>query len=189
MGGAAILSVAFAVSAQNRMREYVTGFMIMLEDKYEFGDLITVGAITGREGKVNMRTTALRDQEGRVHFIPKEEIKSVTNRTYVWGRAVLEIPIGLRENVDRVMGIILEVEEKFGADPELNGWIMDKPVMLGQDRFSEYGMIVKTYVQTPPDKLFHTRRELLRRIKKRFDEEGIEIAVPHRILLQPTDGE
>jgi small conductance mechanosensitive channel len=171
------------------MHDYVTDFMIVLEDQYEFGDLNTVGAITGRVGKVNLRTTVLRDLEGRVHFIPNGEIKSVTSRAYVWGPAVLEIPIGLRQDVDRIMGIILEVDEKSGADPEFSGWIMDKPVMLDRGRFSEHGMIVKSYAQTPPDKLYQTKRELLRRIKKRFDGEGIEIAVPHRILLQPADGE
>ena len=187
LGGAAILGVAFAFGAQNLMRDYFTGFMIVLEDQYELGDLITVGSITGRVEKVNMRTTVLRDLEGRVHFIPNGEIKSVTNRTYVWGRAVLEIPVSFKEDVDRVMRVILEVEEEFRNDLEFAGWVIEDPVMMGLDRFNEYGMIIKTYVQTQPDKIFQTRRELLRRIKKRFDEEGIEISVPQRILLQSND--
>ena len=189
LGGAAIVGVAFAFGAQNLMRDYFTGFMIVLEDQYELGDLITVGNITGRVERVNMRTTVLRDLEGRVHFIPNGEIKSVTNRTYVWGRAVLEIPIGVHEDVDRAMQVIEEVEQQFGADPEFSGWVTEKPVMLGLDRFNEYGMVIKTYVQTPPDKIFQARRELLRRIKKRFDEEGIEISVPHRMLLHSTDSQ
>ncbi|MGD8477130.1 MAG: mechanosensitive ion channel [Burkholderiales bacterium] len=184
LGGAAILGVAFAFGAQNLMRDYFAGFMIVLEDQYELGDLITVGAVTGIVEKVNMRTTVLRDLEGRVHFIPNGEIKSVTNRTYVWGRAVLEIPVGFKEDADRVMTVIREVEEEFRTDPEFNGWVTDDPVMLGVDKFTEYGMIIKTFVQTQPDKIFQTRRELLRRIKNRFDEEGIEISVPQRMLLQ-----
>jgi len=188
LGGAAIIGVAFAFGAQNLMRDYFTGFMIVLEDQYQLGDLITVGNITGRVEKVNMRTTVLRDLEGRVHFIPNGEIKSVTNRTYVWGRAVLDIPVSFKEDVDRVMRVILEVEEAFRTDPEFSGWVIEDPVMMGLDRFNEYGMIIKTYVQTQPDKIFQTRRELLRRIKKRFDEEGIEISVPHRMLLQSTGG-
>ncbi|HUU71864.1 MAG TPA: mechanosensitive ion channel domain-containing protein [Burkholderiales bacterium] len=187
LGGAAILGVAFAFGAQNLMRDYFTGFMIVLEDQYELGDLITIGAITGTVEKLNMRTTVLRDLEGRVHFIPNGEIKSVTNRTYVWGRALLEIPVGFKEDPDRVMAVIQAVEEEFRADPEFSSWVTGDPVMLGVDKFSEYGMIIKTFVQTQPDKIFATKRELLRRIKKRFDEEGIEISVPHRTLLQPGE--
>jgi moderate conductance mechanosensitive channel len=187
LGGAAILGVAFAFGAQNLMRDYFTGFMIVLEDQYELNDLITIGTITGRVEKLNMRTTVLRDLEGRVHFIPNGEIKSVTNRTYVWGRALLEIPVGFKEDPDRVMAVIQAVEEEFRADPEFSDWVAGDPVMLGVDKFSEYGMIIKTFVQTRPDKIFETRRELLRRIKKRFDTEGIQISVPHRTVHRSNE--
>jgi small-conductance mechanosensitive channel len=184
LGGAAILGVALAFGAQNLMRDYFTGFMILLEDQYELGDLITVGGITGRVEKVNMRTTVLRDIEGRVHFIPNGEIKSVTNRTYVWGRAVLEIPINFKEDIDRVMEVVLDEARQFSSDPETGDWVTDDPVMLGVDKFTESGMMIKFMIQTQPDKIFATRRELLRRIKNRFDKEGITISVPHRILMQ-----
>jgi small conductance mechanosensitive channel len=131
----------------------------------------------------------LRDLEGRVHFIPNGEIKAVTNRTYVWGRAVLEIPIGFHEDVDRVMDVILEVAQEFREDPEVGDWVTDEPVMLGVDKFSESGVIIKFMVQTRPDKIFPTRRQLLRRIKKRFDEEGIDISVPHRVLMRESSQE
>jgi small conductance mechanosensitive channel len=184
LGGAAILGVAFAFGAQNLMRDYFTGFMILLEDQFELGDLITIGSITGTVEKVNMRTTMLRDIEGRMHFIPNGEIKAVTNRTYVWGRAVLEIPIRYEEDVERVMEVILEVAREFREDPEVGDWVTDEPVMLGVDKFTEYGVVIKFMIQTRPDKIFPTRRQLLLRIKKRFDEEGIEISVPHRVLIQ-----
>ena len=184
LGGAAILGVAFAFGAQNLMRDYFTGFMILLEDQFELGDLITIGGITGTVERVNMRTTMLRDIEGRVHFIPNGEIKSVTNRTYVWGRAVLEIPISYKEDAERVMEVIQQVAEEFRQDPEVGDWVTDVPVMLGVDKFTESGVVIKFMVQTKPDKIFPTRRQLLGRIKKRFDEEGIEIAVPHRVLIQ-----
>ena len=148
LGGAATLGVALAFGAQNLMRDYFTGFMILLEDQYELGDLITVGGITGRVEKVNMRTTVLRDIEGRVHFIPNGEIKAVTNRTYVWGRAVLELPIAFDEDVDRVMDVIQEVAQEFRDDPEMGDWVTDEPVMLGVDKFTEYGVIIKFMVQT-----------------------------------------
>jgi small-conductance mechanosensitive channel/predicted nucleic acid-binding Zn-ribbon protein len=184
LGGAAILGVALAFGAQNLMRDYFTGFMILLEDQYELGDLITVGDITGTVEKVNMRTTVLRDIEGRVHFIPNGEIKSVTNRTYVWGRAVLEIPIDFKEDIDRVMEVVLDEARQFSSDPQTGEWVTDDPVMLGVDKFTESGMIIKFMIQTQPDKIFATRRELLRRIKNRFDKEEIEISVPHRMLMQ-----
>jgi len=184
LGGAAILGLALAFGAQNLMRDYFTGFMILLEDQYELGDLVTIGAVTGRVEKVNMRTTMLRDLEGRVHFIPNGEVKSVTNRSYVWGRAVIEVPIGYKESVDRVMDVLLEVAEELRADPEFGPFVTDDPVMLGVDKFTEYGVVIKFMLKTLPDKPFPVRRQMLRRVKNKFDAEGIEISVPYRMLLQ-----
>jgi small conductance mechanosensitive channel len=185
LGGAAILGFALAFGAQNLMRDYFTGFMILLEDQYELGDLVTIGDVTGRVEKVNMRTTMLRDLEGRVHFIPNGEVKSVTNRSYVWGRALIEVPVGFQEDVDRVMAVLLEVAAELRADPEFGPWVTNEPVMLGVDRFTESGIIIKFIIETLPDKIFPVRREMLRRIKNEFDRVGIEISVPNRMLLQP----
>jgi small-conductance mechanosensitive channel len=64
---------------------------------------------------------------------------------------------------------------------------MNKLAMPGLDGFSGYGMIFKKYAQTPPDKIVQSWRALPRRTKRRFHEEGIEIAAPHQLLLQRTD--
>jgi carbonic anhydrase len=81
------------------------------------------------------------------------------------------------------MRVLREVEEEMRTDPEVGDWVTGDPAVLGVDKFSEYGMVIVTYMQTRPDTVFQTRRELLRRIKKRFDEEGIEISVPNIRLL------
>ncbi len=189
LGGAAILGVAVAFGAQNLMRDYFTGFLILLEDQFEIGDLITIGKITGTVERVNMRTTMLRDLEGRMHFIPNGEIKAVTNRTYVWGRAVLEIPVRFDEDVDRVMDVILEVAAALRQDPEWADAVVEDAQMLGVDKFTEAGVVIKFMVRTAPDRMFPVRRELLRRIKNRFDAEGIRISAPHRVVVGSAGGD
>ncbi len=184
LGGAAILGVAIAFGAQNLMRDYFTGFLILLEDQYVLGDLITIGSVTGTVESVNMRITVLRDLEGRVHFIPNGEIKGVTNRTYGWGRAVLEVPVGFDQDVDQAMEVLQGVSKELRTDPVFGEWIEEEPVMLGVDKFTEYGVVIKFMLKTQPDKVFPIRRELLRRIKNKFDQVGIVISVPHRVIMQ-----
>ena len=175
LGGAAILSLAVAFGAQNLMRDYFTGFVILLEKQFELGDLVTIAGITGIVESVNMRATMLRDLEGRVHFVPNGEIKSVTNRTYHWGRAVLEIPVSYRENVDRVMETLSEVAREVRKDPKYAEWITEDPVMLGVEGFAADGVVIKLMMKTLPEEMFVVRRELLRRVKNKFDEVGIGI--------------
>ena len=178
LGGAAILGVAVAFGAQGLMRDYLTGFMILVEDQYKLNDVVTIGDVTGKVEKVSMRTTVLRDQEGHVHFIPNGEIKGVTNNTYEWAHAVFEIGIAQKENVDRTMEVLVELASEFCKDPVFGDYITGKPDMLGVDRFSESGIVIKFRLKTKPDKMWPVKREMLRRIKNRFDELGIEIPMP-----------
>ncbi|MDH3728503.1 MAG: mechanosensitive ion channel family protein, partial [Myxococcales bacterium] len=183
LGGAAIFGVAIAFGAQDLMRDYFSGFLILLEDQYQLGDLVTIGSTTGTVESVNMRVTVLRDLEGRVHFIPNGNIKSVTNRTYGWGRPVFEIPLRFDEDVDRVMETLLEVATGLMGDPDWKPFVSGEPEMLGVDKFTDHGIVIKFMVRTKPDQVFAVRREMLRRISKRFNELGIQISVPHRLIV------
>jgi small conductance mechanosensitive channel len=187
LGGAAILGVAIAFGAQDMMKDYFSGFLILLEDQYQLGDLITVSGITGTVESVNMRVTVLRDLEGRVHFVPNGSIDQVTNRTYGWGRPVFEVPVGYTEDVDRVIETLVDIAKELSQDPDWEGSIIGDPDMLGVDKLTDYGVVIKFMVKTQPDKLFAVRREMLRRIVKRFNELGIQITVPQRMLVRGDD--
>jgi small conductance mechanosensitive channel len=184
LGGAAILGVAVAFGAQDLMKDYFSGFLILAEDQYQLGDLVTIGGVTGTVESVNMRVTVLRDLEGRVHFIPNGNIDHVTNRTYAWGRPVFEIPIGFDEDADAVMAALIQIAAELAEDQSWQGRIIGPPDMLGVDKFTDYGQVIKFMVKTQPDQLFAVRREMLRRISKRFRELGIRITVPQRILAR-----
>jgi hypothetical protein len=112
LGGAAIIGVAIAFGAQDLMKDYFSGFLILLEDQYQLGDLVTISGITGTVESVNMRVTVLRDLEGRVHFVPNGSIDHVTNRTYAWGRPVFEVPV----RFDEILGVRRH-HQVHGEDP------------------------------------------------------------------------
>jgi len=184
LGGAAVLGLALAFGAQNLMRDYFSGFMILLEDQYELGDLVTIGEVTGIVERANMRTTVLRDLEGRTHFIPNGQITRVTNRSYGWARAVFEISVAFHEDVDRVMVLLMELAREMRKDENYGPDIIDEPLMLGVDDFGDAAVVIKFMMKTKPDKMFPVRREMLRRIKNRFEQEGIEIPIPKRMIVQ-----
>jgi len=183
LGGAAVLGVAIAFGAQNLMRDYFNGFIILIEDQYELNDLVTIGEVTGRVESVSLRTTALRDLKGKLHFIPNGEIKSVTNRSYEWARIVFDIRVSYKENVDQVMAEILSVAREVCAEPKYKDGVLEQPQMLGVDKFTEFGVIIKCLLKVAPSHLFEIKRETLRRIKNRFDELGIEIPMANAAAL------
>ena len=169
------------------MRDFFNGMLILWEGQYELNDVVMIGDVAGVVERLTMRVTVLRDLEGRAHFIPNGEIKRVTNLTHEWSQAVFDIGVGYGENVDRVMGILMELGAELRKDPKFSRLILDEPQMLGVDLFSESGTIIKFTIKTKAAGQWAVKRELLRRIKNRFDELGIRIAVPHRIILQEKE--
>lgn len=77
-----------------------------------------------------------------------------------------------------------EVAKGVRNDPKYSERITEDPIMLGVDRFAQEGVIIKLMIKTVPEDVTAIRRELLRRIKNRFDEVGIGIG--GRSLPQKT---
>lgn len=182
MGGAAVVGLAVAFGAQNLIRDYFYGFVILLENQYKINDILKIGDVAGQVERITLRMTVLRDLEGRVHFIPNGKIDSVTNMTHGWSRAVFDIGVAYKEDADKVMKVLMELAHDLRNDATIGPMIIDNPEMLGVDAFGDSAVVIKFVIKTRPLKQWAVKRELLRRIKRRFDELGIEIPFPHRTV-------
>jgi len=182
LGGAAVAGLAVAFGAQNLIRDYFTGFMILLESQYGVNDVVKIADTAGLVERVTLRMTVLRDLEGVVHFIPNGHITTVSNLTHGWSRALFEIGVAYKEDVDRVMQELVELAKELRRDPNFRGLILESPEMLGVDQLGDSAVFIKFFIKTRPMMQWTVKRELLLRIKKRFDELGIEIPFPHRTV-------
>jgi small conductance mechanosensitive channel len=187
MGGAAVLGLAVAFGAQNLIKDYFSGFMVLLEDQYGINDVVKIGTISGLVEHISLRTTVLRDLEGVVHFIPHGTITTVSNLTHGWSRALFDIDIAYTEDIDRVMKVLIELGRELRQDPMFGPLILDDPEMLGVDELADSSVIVKFFIKTCPLQQWTVKREMLRRIKNRFDQLGIEIPYPHQTVHHRYD--
>lgn len=184
MGGAAVLGLAVAFGAQNLIRDYFYGFVILLENQYKINDVLKIGEVSGQVERITLRMTVLRDLEGCVHFIPNGKIDCVTNMTHGWSRAVFDIGISHKEDADQVMNTLLTLAADLRHEPAFARLIIDDPEMLGVDKLDTSGVTIKFLIKTRPLKQWAVKRELLRRIKRRFHELGIETAMPTQFILR-----
>ena len=181
LGGAAVVGLAVAFAAQNLIKDYFYGFMILLEDQYGVNDVVTIGGITGFVERITLRITVLRNFDA-AHFIPHGQITTVSNLTHKWSRAVFDIGVSYHEDVDRVMEVLMDLGRQMRLDPEFRSLILEDPEMLGVDAFADSAVIIKFFMKTRPMQQWTVKREMLRRIKNKFDELGIEIPFPHRTV-------
>jgi small conductance mechanosensitive channel len=184
VGAAGVVGLAFAFGAQNLIRDYFSGFMILMENQYRMNDVVKIGEITGQVERITLRITVLRDIRGTVHFVPHGQISTVSNLTHGWSRVFFEIGVAYKEDVDHVMKVLMDLARVMRRDSEFGDLILDEPEMLGVNAFDDSAVKICFVVKTRPLKRWVVKRELNRRIKKKFDELGIEIPFPHRTVFQ-----
>lgn len=182
LGGAAVISLAVAFGAQALVKDYFSGIMILLENQYRVGNVIRLNNITGLVEDVSLRVTMLRDLDGIAHFVPHGQITLVSNLSHGWSRAVFDIGVAYKENVDHVIDVLMKLAGELRNDFDFGPYIVEDAEMLGVDKLSDSAVIIRFIIKTRPLKQFLIRREMLRRIKNRFDELGIEIPFPHRTI-------
>jgi len=147
-------------------------------------------AVGGLVEAVGLRTVTLRDLAGNVHVIPNSSIETVTNMTKGFSRYVFDVGVAYRENVDEVMEVLREIGEEMQNDPQYKKDILEPLEILGVDQFADSAVIIKARITTKPIRQWAVGREFNRRMKKVFDQRGIEIPFPHHTIYmgEPKEG-
>jgi small conductance mechanosensitive channel len=182
LAGVGILGLAISFGAQSLVKDVINGLFILFEDSVSVGDVAILRGTGGLVEKVTLRAVTLRDLSGNVHVIPNGSIDMVTNMTKEYSRYVLDVGVAYRENVDEVIGILKDVDEEMRADPAFSADMLEPIEILGLDRFADSAIIIRARLKTKPIRQWYVGREFNRRMKKAFDERGIEIPFPHRTL-------
>jgi small conductance mechanosensitive channel len=182
MGGVAVVGLAVAFGAQNLIRDYFYGFTILLENQYKINDVLKIGDVSGQVERITLRMTVLRDIEGSVHFIPNGKIECVTNMTHGWSRAMFDVKVGFSEDTDRVIDVLLEIAKGLRAEPQYGRVILEEPEMLGVDAIGDNWATIKFVMKTRPLKQWVVKREMLRRIRKKFTELGIGMPTAQKVI-------
>jgi small conductance mechanosensitive channel len=180
---AGIGALAIGFGAQSLVKDVISGFFIILENQYRIGDVIEVAGVSGLVESVSLRKTVLRDLQGKVHTIPNGEIKVVSNLSKEWSRSVLDLGISYREDIDQVIDLLIQIGRELESEEPYKSAILEPLQILGVEKFDESQMVIRMMVKTAPLKQWDVGRELRRRIKIRFDEKGIQLPYPHRVLL------
>ncbi len=178
LASAGILGLAVGFGAQELVRDFISGFFILLEDQLRTGDMAIINGTTGVVEKIELRTVTLRDASGVVHIFQNGKINSLSNMTKEWSAILLEIGVAYKEDVDRVMTIMKEVGAELRAS-HVGHMMLEDVEVWGLDSFADSAVVIKMVIKTRPMKQWRIKREYQRLLKIRFDAEGIEIPFPH----------
>lgn len=174
LAGVGVAGLAVSFAAQNLIRDLINGFFILLEDQFGVGDVITVGAITGTVERFNLRITVLRDVEGRVYFLPNSAITVVSVLSRDWARAVVDVPVSWKEDLERALAVFQDEVNRFYEDPQWQPKFSAPPDVQGVQQLANDAITLRALFTTKPKEQWGVGREFRRRIAERFAREAIK---------------
>ena len=174
LAGAGVVGLAVGLGAQGLIRDLLSGFFILLENHFGVGDIIRVNNLySGLVEHLDLRRTILRNQEGSVITIPNGEIHVVANLTREWSRAVVDIAVPVKEEIDRVMDMLERAGDALMAEPDVAPLLLEKPEILGVEALTETQVTIRVLLKTQPTKQWQVGRRYRALVKGVLQREGI----------------
>jgi len=183
LGAAGVAGIAIGFGAQSLVKDYFTGFFLLLENQIRHGDVVEAGGKSGVVEELTLRYLRLRDYSGNVHFVPNNTISTVTNMSMGYAYAVVDADVAYGENVDRVFAVMRAVGEAMREDPRFAQKILDEIEIAGVDQWADSALVIRCRLRVAPLQQWNVRREYLQKLKEAFDREGIEIPYPHLSIV------
>lgn len=180
LAGFGILGLAVSFGAQSLVKDIISGFFILLENQFAVGDIVEVAGRSGVVESMTLRVVVLRDLSGVVHIVPNGEIKTTSNMTRGWSRAVIDVGVAYETDVDRALAVVRDESAKFSVDPAWKSQLDGAVEVSGVESLGDSAVVIRVLVRTQPGSQWSAAREFRRRIKTRLDAEGIEIPFPQR---------
>jgi len=187
---AGVAGLAIGFGAQSLVKDYFNGLFLLLEDQIRQGDIVNIGGEGGLVEEVTLRYVRMRNFDGHVFYVPNGEIKMVKNLTRDFAQSVIEVGIAYREDVDEALGVMQEVGQAMRADAKFGPKILGDTELVGVERWDDSAVTIRCRFKVVGIEQWNVRREFLKRLKKAYDERGIEIPFPHLTVYagQAKDG-
>jgi small-conductance mechanosensitive channel len=182
LGAAGVAGLAVGFGAQSLVKDYFTGFFLLIEDQIRQGDVVKLGDHAGVVEEVTLRYVQLRDYDGHVHYVPNGTITSVVNLGRGHAQAVVDVSVGYGTDLDAAMDVMREVAAQMRSDPAHVERILDDLEVAGVERWGDSAVVIRARFRVAPLEQWTVRRDFLKRLKAAFDRSGIEIPFPQLTL-------
>ena len=174
LAAAGVVGVAIAFGAQTLVKDILSGLFIWSEGSITVGDMISVNGLDGCVEAISIRATTIRNYNGNIITIPNGDIRTITNMSRGFKRAIVNVPCPYEENQERIVQMVRE-EMEIAAE-EIDG-IENVPDVMSIVAFDQNSVRLQVSVPCPVGEHWRVERDIRSRIKARFDREGI--VMPH----------
>ncbi len=183
LAGAGVAGLAIGFGAQTFVKDVISGIFLLFDNTIHVGDLVTFGSTTGTVENIGLRLIQVRKFDGELVMIPAGELRTFGNKSVGFARAIVPVGISYEQDLDEVLGALNDVAQEWAAIPE-NQQVMLEPAPTVQAviAFGDSAVTARIVVQVTPGAQFAAERDMMRMIKRHFDERGVEIPFPRQTV-------
>jgi len=176
IGAAGIAGVAIGFAAQTSLSNLISGIFLIAEKPFQIGDFVQVGDTLGLVHSIDLMSVNLRTSDNRYVRLPNASLinNKLTNITrFPIRRLDIDIGVAYKENLEQVVAVLKDVADR-------NPFCLDEPEPLILFKgFGQSSLDFLLGVWFEKTDMLKLKNSILLEIKRRFDEEGIEIPFPH----------
>jgi moderate conductance mechanosensitive channel len=182
LASAGVAGVAIGLAAQTIVKDVLNGVLILVEDQYNVGDVVTLAGMTGTVDTMTLRKTTLRGFDGTLYIIPNSQITNVANQSRDFSVSTLNVSVDFSANPDQVIPLLRKVALEVRNEPAFKDVFVADPQVFGVDSIKGTEVIYPIQIRTLPRKQFEAMREMQRRIRLALEEHNLLPGSPYRVL-------
>jgi moderate conductance mechanosensitive channel len=184
LAGAGIVGVAIGFGSQKLVQDLITGIFLLLENAMQVGDAVTVSGLTGTVENLSVRIIRLRAADGSVHLIPFSSVTTVTNVNRGLGNAAVSVSVAAHEDTDRVCEVLKAIAAEMREEADFAPRMLADLQLWGVDKLDGASVTIAGQVVCTDSGRWSVQREFNRRMKKRFEELGIQLYNPMERMIE-----
>jgi small-conductance mechanosensitive channel len=182
LASAGVAGVAVGLAAQTIVKDVLNGILILVEDQYNVGDVVTLAGMTGTVDTMTLRKTTLRGFDGTLYIIPNSQITNVANQSRDFSVSTLNVSVDFSANPDQVIPLLKKIALEVRNEPAFKDLFVSDPQVFGVDSIKGTEVIYPIQMRTLPRKQFEAMREMQRRIRLALEEHNLLPGSPYRVL-------
>jgi small-conductance mechanosensitive channel len=175
LASAGIIGIAIGLGAQSLFKDMLNGVLILVEDQYNVGEVVSLAGLKGTVEDLSLRRTSVRDADGTLYIIPNSQIATVSNLSRDYAVATLQVSVDASANPDKVIALLADIAEQVRNDSNFKDIAVADPVILGVDKIEGRSVTYPVQIRVHTNKRDIVLRELRRRIILAFEKNGIPL--------------
>jgi small conductance mechanosensitive channel len=183
---AGVAGLAIGFGAQTLVKDVISGVFLLFDDIIRVGNLVSIGNTVGTVEEIGVRLIKVRKFDGELVMIPAGEIRTFGNKSLDWARVVVPVGLSYEQDVDAILPIMERVAQDW-AEEHSDILLEEAPQVQGLMDFGDSSVTARVVVQVEPGEQYAAERELRQRLKRAFDEKGVEIPFPQRTVHTISD--